>query len=109
MEIEIVTTKKKLSKSIVNQMREASIFELQLGTAMGFLINVRKGIYKAILIQCEGEFFVVSANYTKGKIYIYRKIGKRSFSRKFDSPELCDSWRGFYQKRMSEAVDQIFV
>jgi len=109
MEIEIITTKKKLSKSIVNQMREATMVSLKSGTAIGYLINVRKELHKAILIKYDNEFFIIPTNYVKGKASVYRKMGKWSQSRKFETPEACNSWWSFYQARMREAINQIYV
>ncbi|MHA1280590.1 MAG: hypothetical protein ACTSQ8_25825 [Candidatus Helarchaeota archaeon] len=109
MEIEIITTKKKLSKSIVNQMRQASMGELLLGTTIGYLINVRKNIHKAVLIKCKGEFYIIPANYTKGEKSVYRRIGKWSQSIKFKSEAQCNSWWRFYRARMEEAINQIYV
>ena len=59
MEIEIVTTKKKLTKAIVNQMRHASIAAIRHGTALGYLINVRQKIWRSILIFYNDEYFVM--------------------------------------------------
>jgi len=109
MEIEIITTKKKLSKAIVNQMRQAAMLQLQLGTAIGYIINVQKNVYKTILIRCEGEWFTIPSNYTKGEASVYRKIGRWSQSIKFESEEQCNSWWNFYRARMREAVNQIYV
>ncbi len=109
MEIKVITTKKKLSKSIINQIRRASKQVLQEGTALGYLINVRKDSYKDILIKHGDEFFIIPANYTKGKTSIYRKIGKWSQTRKFESESDCNSWWNFYQARMKEAINQIYV
>ncbi len=116
MEIEIITTKKKLSKSLINQMREAHTTVLKFGTALGYLINVRKDSYKTILIRWDGQFFIVAGNWTKGaakhgegSMSIYRKIGKWTQSKKFHSKAGCNSWWEFYQARMKEAVNQIYV
>lgn len=109
MEIEIVTTKRKLSKSIINQMRRASKQVLIEGTTLGYLISVRKGSYKDILIKHGDEFFLIPANYTKGEKSIYRQVDRGSISRRFESKAACDSWWRFYQARMREAVNQIYV
>lgn len=109
MKIEIITTKKKLTKSIVNQMREAARPQLKDGTAIGYLINVREKVYKAILLKCGNEYFIIPSNYKKGKLSVYREIGKRSQNIYFESEELCDSWWELYQARTREAVKQIYV
>jgi len=99
MEIEIVLTKKKLSKSIINQMKHATHQVLQLGTAIGYLINVKKGVYKTVLIKHEGEFYTIPANYTKGDLFIYRKEYEEQFN----------SWWKAYQTRIREAIYQIYI
>ncbi|MEA3438429.1 MAG: hypothetical protein U9R43_18340 [Thermodesulfobacteriota bacterium] len=109
MEIEITTTKKKITKSIINQMRVASITELEKGTAIGYLINIRKNSYKSLLIKYDGDFFCISADYKKKESSIYRKIGIYSQTIKFDSPEICESWWTFYQARLKEASNQIYI
>jgi hypothetical protein len=109
MEIEIITTKKKLSKSLINQMRFASVRELQLGTGLGYLINIKKNIHKLVLIKYEGEFFIIPANYTQGATVVYRKVGRLSSKIEFDSIVQCNSWWSFYQARMIEAVNQIYI
>ena len=112
MEIEIITTKKKLSKALINQMREPSLKVLQSGTTLGYLIDVRKESHKAVLITHDDEFFIIPANWKKGSIHVYRKIkgpGRWTGTKKFDSESSCNSWWEFYQARMKEAVNQIYV
>lgn len=109
MEIEITTTKKKLSKALVNQMRNARIEVLKGGTALGYMINVKKFCYKTLLIKYDDEFFIIPASYEKGNQEVYRRVGKRSESIRFDTPEECNQWWGFYQARVREAIDQIYI
>ena len=108
MEIEIITTKKKLSKSLINQMREARTEVLKGGTALGYMINARKFHYKTILIKYNDEFFIIPANYERGNLSVYRRVGRGCESIYFDTPEECNRWRGFYQARVREAIDQIY-
>ena len=109
MEIELITTKKKLTRSLINQMREASTVALKFGTSLGYLINIRKDSYRAILIKYDCAFFIIPGNYVKGETSVYRKIGTWSQSRKFDDTGFCDSWWSAYQERMKEAVNQIYI
>jgi hypothetical protein len=63
--IEVKTTVRKLTKSLVNQMFIASLAEMlevlesPSACILGFLINARKGYYKVILIKTEVDFFIV--------------------------------------------------
>lgn len=109
MEIEIITTKKKLSKSLINQMQGPSILTLEFGTGLGYLINVCKDSYKVLLIRRDNEFFILPMNWEKGKMSVYRRIGKWSQTRNFESEADCNSWWNFYQARMREAIDQIYI
>ena len=109
MEIEITTTKKKLSKSLINQMRQASKEVLTHGETLGYLINVRTGSHKILLITCDDEFFIIPTNYTKGEMSVYRRVGKWSSAIRFESPEACNSWWTSYQARLREAVNQIYI
>ena len=109
MEVEILTTKKKLTKSIVNQMRGASTVALKFGTALGYLINVQKGIYKTILIRYDSNFFVIPNGYTKGEASVYLKVGRWSQRKSFGTSISCDDWWDAYQDRIKEAVNQIYI
>ena len=51
MKIEIITTKKKLTKQLISQMRFPSLDILKQGKVLGFLINVEKYVSKTILIE----------------------------------------------------------
>ena len=109
MEIEIVTTKKKLTKSLINQMRHAPINVLKHGMVLGFVIGVIKDNYKAIIIQHEGDYYTISAYYTKGDISVSRKIGRWFQSIKFESAADCDDWWAAYLIVKEKAVEQIYI
>jgi len=109
MRIEIVTTKKKLSKSIVNQMPQATPLALKFGAALGYMINIKKNSYKEILIEHDNLFSTIHSNYIKDKMSVCRKAGKWPYKLCFDSPAECDTWWSFYQERVKEAVTQIYI
>ena len=109
MEIEIVTTKKKLTKAIVNQMLESSTTELKFGSALGYFIEIRKECYKAILIKHGDKFSIIPGNYEKRGRTVWRKRGKWRATRNFDSIEERDLWWEIYRKRFAEASQQIYV
>jgi len=110
MEIEIVTTKKKLTKSIVNQMVRASLTETLINCKpLGFLVGVVKDCPRAILIERGGNYYTIPANYTKGSLSVSRKIGRWHQSIKFDSEKECNEWWIAYQAVVSEADRQIYI
>ena len=110
MEIEILTTKKKLNKSLVNQFSHADSNVIKNGVALGFVINIIKDSYKALLIKCGEEYFYFPTNWTKGTTNIYRHTsGRFSVEKKFDDAEKCDLFWASYQELLSSAKDQIFI
>lgn len=57
MEIEIVTTKKKLSASIIKQMARISYEEMEGAECLGYVLNIVKDTYKAYIIKlANGEY-----------------------------------------------------
>jgi hypothetical protein len=97
MEIELITTKKKLTKSIINQMPLANNIDvLNDGVVVGFLLNVRKGCVKVILIKHNNEFYILLSHYRKGSF-------------KFFSEDRRDAWWKIYQARLKEDCPQIFI
>ncbi len=109
MEIEIITTKKKLTRSIVNQMFRASNKIIMCGEPVGFIVNVVKNTPKAILIQHGGNYYIMSSNYEKASQRVYRYSGKRIRERTFDTPEQCNLWWDRYQKVLKLASNQIYI
>ena len=111
MEIELITTKKKITKSIINQMRVAGRAELEHGVVLGYFINVRKHDYKTILIKICDEYFIVSAGYEheEGELFVYRQAGRVTRSIRFDSVDKCNSWWKIYQGAVARATNQIYI
>ena len=57
MEIEIVTTKKKLSASIIKQFARISYEELEGAECLGYVLNILKDVYKTYIIKlANGEY-----------------------------------------------------
>ncbi len=57
MEIEIVTTKKKISQSIIKQMARISYEEMEGAECLGYVLNIVKDTYKAYIIKlANGEY-----------------------------------------------------
>lgn len=61
MEIEIITTKKKLSKSIINQMPVITPKELEGIEFLGYLRNCRKGYSNVVLCKHNGVYCLINS------------------------------------------------
>lgn len=61
MEIEIITTKKKLTKSLLDQIRSVPNDVIGICEVLGYLINVKKDIYKLILLKYRGEYYTIES------------------------------------------------
>lgn len=109
MEIEITTTKKKLTKALINQMQYPIIGALQSGTSLGYLINIRKNSAKCILIEHNFEYFIISACWIKNEDSVYRSINKHIRTKKFKTRELCDEWWRLYMRLLKNATTQIYI
>ena len=110
MQIEIITTKKKLTKSIVNQMIRASLTETLINCKpLGFLVGVVKNCPRAILIELDGNHYTIPGNYTKGSLSVSRKVGKWHQSIKFDSQAEMFRWWSAYQAVIRKASKQIYI
>jgi len=109
LNIEITTTSRKLTKSLINQMRVAPDNTIQHGKVLGYLVNVFSPFYKAVLIEHMGEYYVFSMAWTKGDTGVYRRIGRGSTVRKFDDVGACDEWWEKYQTMLGKATTQIYV
>lgn len=108
MEIEIITTKKKISKSIINQMRKATVQAVISGESIGYVVNIVKDSGKSLIINYAGEYFTFPCNYKKGDVSIYRKIGKWSQSIKFKETEKMFQFREEYQMKITFSK-QIYI
>ena len=102
MEIEILTTQKKLTKSIISQMLYADYAVMKYGEAIGYIINAMKGSHKIALFKHGNEYYYIDLNWTKGESVdppmIYRKVGGGfSTSKKFNTQEEKDQWWKVYE------------
>ena len=98
MKIEIVTTKKKISKAIINQMRSPTELAMVEGDVLGYMIRVKKDSLKSILIKYANEYFIIDSSWIKGETAVYRKVGKWSKKRELHTPGKCQSWWEAYQR-----------
>lgn len=109
MEIELTTSKKRLTKSIVNQMKSASSMALKHGKTIGYVINIKKNAYKATIVKYDDEYFIISNDYVKDEITVHRRIGSARLFRRFKTGDECDEWWENYQQRIKEATTQIYI
>ncbi len=87
MEIELLTTKKKLTKNILNQMYISSFEDMKKGNILGIILNSRKNHSKVILIERDNEYSLLPIyNWEKTETNrLYRKDGKWTRYKTFDS------------------------
>lgn len=80
MEIEIVTTKKKISATLIRQFKRISLSEITGAECLGYVINIVKDTYKAYIIRLSnGEYRMLEYSWYRyedsNKIYIRGKKG----------------------------------
>ena len=113
MEIEIITTKKKLTKKIILQMQSATLEALEKGKVIGCVVRIVKKQYKTMLLHYGGIFYRISMDWKKSEVYenkIFRKAGIATIIRKFKTSEERDQWFKAYVKARDKAADiQIYV
>lgn len=109
MEIKIVTTKKNLTKSIISQMPFPSLNVLKHGIVHGFMLGVKKSEQKTILIEFGDEYYTISAAWEKGNLSVYKKFGRWSQSKKFESAVECDKWWEAYESVLAKATVHIYI
>lgn len=107
MELPLVTMRK-LTKSIVNQMRVCPLAGLKDGEVLGYMVNVHKSYTKALLIKWEGEYYVYGVGWTKDT-HSCRLIFGRRWVRAFDTETARDDYFEAYEQAAAKATQQIFV
>ena len=90
----------KLTKSIINQMREACIDHLGW-ECIGYVVNCRKGMNRAYILTEGNDFRVLAGGWQPGATKLYRKIGK--YSSTWDALRYYDSIVKIYKS------EQIFI
>ena len=83
MNIKIITTEKKLSKSIINQMPILKSDLLKKSEILGLLRNVLKGMFLAILLKYCDEYYVFPGNYKEFESCKIRAFYNKSTFYKF--------------------------
>ena len=110
MEIELVTTKKKITKSLVSQMRMAPTAAMCNGVVLGFVINAEKDAYRTVLILHGRDVFKVHAGWREtGETAVSRYLGRWSKTLEFGDVEEKKDWLSAYERAMKLADRQIYI
>ncbi len=108
MQITIITTEKKLSRSLITQMGTAGLDQVKNGKLLGYVRNIVKEKPKLLVIEHEGNYYTISCDYTKGENRIYRQIGSWGSYRNFKSENECNEFWKHYEE-MVKAAKQIYI
>lgn len=119
MEITVTTAEKSLTKSLVNQMRHASLEVIQEGDVLGFVINVVKDCDKAVLMSYKEDYYTVPTDYKRKDKVVFRKVGSKTTSIfkgptktrtiDFQYRSHCTNWWKAYQEVLKKAIHHIYV
>ena len=110
MDIELLTTRKKLTKSLIMQFRFPELNILKHGEVLGFVINVVKDSYRTVLIRYENDIYREHMSWVYGSgDSVYRNFGKWSQKKSFKDKEYKDEWWDAYLKVLEKANNQIYV
>lgn len=109
MDIKIYMSKQRITKSLISQMQFPSLAVIKDGTALGFLLNVKKNQHKVILIEHKELFYVISAAYEKRTYSIICLCGKVTRTLRFTTTQHCDEWWEAYENMLNHAVYQIYI
>jgi len=109
MEIEVVTTKRRLTKQLLNQMKQATFDAMKRGDVLGYVLNCVKGCHRAVLVKHAREYFIIYADWQRGTKAVFRRIGKWTQRRDFTTDEELAKWWQAYQEASERAVEQIYI
>ena len=110
MEVELLTTKKKLTKSLISQFRSPDLNILNNGEVLGFVINVVKDSYRTVLIKYENDIYREHMSWVYGNgDSVYRSFGKWSQKKIFKDKEEKTKWWDAYVEVLEKAKNQIYV
>lgn len=108
MEIEIQTTKKKLSVSILKQMFELSYEEFDKAEVLGFVTVGRKSTNKSALCKVEGDdYYLLNMLWERRDNYVgYNFSGFRGEYQKKFKGDIIDDWVIKYECLVRVAKDK---
>ena len=112
MKIELITTKKKLSKSIISQMGILGYSNFENAVPLGFLLNTPKRGDYYILTKVDDRYLLLNARWEKRGTYAgYNKPGHRGEFIKRISPEKIDDWFDKYNKlvELGKEKGQVYI
>ena len=109
MIIELLTTKRKLTKSIISQLRQAPLEVLISGHPLGFVIGVKKNCYKIIIIQFDKDYYYIEYNWKLGEKSITRILRRGTQTVQFETEQRTNHWWDNYQRILKLAQKQIYI
>lgn len=110
MEIEIVTTKRKLTKSIINQMQEIKFKEIDNVNVLGFVIGASPTKRKVLILEVDRfEYRIAYCNWKKWDTELTRPYKNRFSAEKvFKDKESCAKYYYAIEEFKKQAV-QIYI
>jgi len=111
MKINVNKLEKRLTKGMVTQMEIADSNVLQNGEVLGYLINVRKGYHKLMLLQYEGDYYIEHIGWhdTDRDMVSMPAQGRGFRTKTFDSLDMKVAWVVGYKRAVKLATDHIYI
>ena len=109
MQIKIITTEKKLTKALINQMLYANSEIMQKGNVLGYIINAKKDSYKIILIEYKSDYYIIETDWSLGKLGVFRRSGRYTQTKESKNNEDKHIWWKNYQKVLVQAKTHIYI
>jgi hypothetical protein len=110
MEIELITTKKKLTASILNQMFSPTLEEMRHIRCLG-IVNIKSfKTPKLLLITEKNKYRILSMGWKKCENRkICRKTRRGSVVKTFKSDKEAEDFLAIYNKIIKSNPEQIFI
>jgi len=112
MEIEIITTKKKITLSILKQMYQLSYSKFDSVEILGFVSVGRKNTNKSALCKYSNDYYLLNLNWEKRGTYAgYNLYGRRGEHILRLDPDIIEDWFEKYEsiKRLAEKMGHIYI
>ena len=102
MDIELITTKRKLTLPIIKQMNTCPFSNLEKSELMGYInANIGKKWYSIGLVKIDNDYEIFYLNWQKGETSIYRSAGIGSITIPYDTEDKCLTAWVQYTKALS--------
>jgi hypothetical protein len=110
MDVEILTSKKRLTKSIVNQMQYIRFDELKTAKLLGYVNNLDKNTSRMLLfVTEEGEYKKAFWDWqVSGNFHVIRPNGRYTMECKFSTTHYRDMFYNMIQEAKNNAK-QIYL